>query len=278
MRYGLFTFKPHASDTKQLMEQMLALLQPQIKKMENNRKEYVLGIDNPGKPNEHIHMIFPITGDTTQKVEQFILNTGIKKLIENLKSTNTEAKHAFNYKLVKNTEEDKMRTIGYCAKDSIKYSNIYSQEYIAKCINLHWVYKKLDNKKKITGNGSIKTLKPNEVLTYMEDFVERNHLDYNDPHIIRKMKEERLSFVNVSRPQREIIREEFILMNKDKVHPHTYNFTKNICDKDVENEVQFWKHEFTDFIRRLMEKSEAERGFLIETAYLTHFDANGNSI
>eukprot|EP01049_Picozoa_sp_SAG25_P012633 SAG25_NODE_1754_length_2392_cov_1.389446_1_plen_235_part_10 len=233
-RYGFFTFKPHASDTKQLMEQMLALLQPQIKKLTKQNKGYLLGIDYPGQPNEHIHFVFPIGEPTVQKVEQFINNTGIKKLIQNLKNTNTDKIHGFKYILVKDTEEDVMRTIGYCAKESIKYTNGFTQEHVSKCVNLFWTYKNLDSKIKIN-TKSIKTLKPNEVLTYMEEFVIEHKLDYADPYIMTKMKEARISFVQVSRPQREIIKNEFILMNKEKIPDFVYNVAKHSSNKDEDD-------------------------------------------
>ncbi len=274
-RYGFFTFKPHASDTKELMEQMLALMQPQIKKLDKQNKGYVLGIDYPGQPNEHIHFVFPIGEPTVQKVEQFINNTGIKKLIQNLKNTNTDKIHGFKYILVKDTEEDAMRTIGYCAKESIKYTNGFTQEHIAKCINLHWTYKKIDSKKKIN-TKSIKTLKPNEVLTYMEEFVIENKLDYSDPYIMTKMKESRISFVQVSRPQREILKNEFILMNKDKVEPYKYNFAKRISEKDEEEDSYLFKEQYLNLIKKLMESNPAERGLIIETAYINNFTPEGN--
>jgi hypothetical protein len=242
--------------------------------LEKNSRGYVLGIDYPGQPNEHIHFIFPVADATVQKVEQFINNKGVKNFIKHLKETNTDLIHGFRYKLVENSEEDKMRIIGYCSKDSIKYTCGLTQEYISKCINLHWTHKRLDSKTKIEGK-SVKSLKPNEVIVYMEDFCNNNQIEYDDPYIFTHMKKQRISFVNVSRPQREILKNEFILMNKDKVNDFTYNFAESVSKRDEEIDSYFYKQQYLKFIKTLMEADKDERHGIIEATYVASFAPSG---
>lgn len=274
-RYGFFTFRAHPSDVKDLNKELISLLQPLISKLD----QYVLSIESENQPEEHIHLLFrgSQSMNDSSKVRQRIESKSLKSFIKNrLPETMTEHKCAFDYRIVGDSEEDYLKITGYVAKEKVKQSKGYSQEYITRCIQFYYDTQKLSiiegSKQK---DRRIKTLKPNEVLTYMEDFCDKNGISYNDPYIFTKMKCARISFVQVSRPQRETLRQEFVLMNKDKVGEFQYNYATKKSNEDEDQDTSFQQQEYLNFIRRLFEANDEQRGSIIAATYMCHFTESG---
>lgn len=208
-RYGLFTFNPHANDVH-LNKELINTLHPLISK----QKQFVMTIEKPQTPGEHIHFLFSLNGDTLQKVQARIENKAIKIFIENrLPQTMTVYKDAFNYQLVKNTPEDLMYITGYVYKDgySLKETG-FSQEYVTKSIEFY--HSTIRNKAKVEPKHGWKVLGLRNAHAEIEHFAKQNKLDIADKYLYLRMKEQRISFCQISKKQQDIIHDELIVANK----------------------------------------------------------------
>ena len=148
-------------------QKMQSLLQPLIAKL----GQYIFVREKKGKPEEHIHLLFTkqLSKDNTDKIKQFIENKSVKSFISQIKTSNTEYKHAFDYLLIPNSQEEHMYYVGYVCKeeDCRPITKGFSQEYITKCVEYYNTVKRNQSNKI---DNSWKHLKPNELHCYMEHY------------------------------------------------------------------------------------------------------------
>lgn len=208
-RYGLFTFNPHANDCY-LNKEIINTIFPILEKL----KRYALVMEKCGTPGEHIHLLFNLTGDTQQKVKQKIENKAVTLFIKNtLQKTMTKYENAFDYQIIKNTEEDLMYTLGYCYKDGKEYKSLaFSQEYVTKSIEYYHTVCR--NKSKIDPSEGWKVLGLRNAHVEIEHFAKKNDISIDDKTLYLQMKQQRISFCQISKKQQDIIHDELIVANK----------------------------------------------------------------
>jgi len=248
-RYCLFTFNPHPSDTKELVQEMQSLLQPLIKKT----KQYIVVREKRGTPTEHIHFLFvkTLSKDETDKIKTFIENKSIQLFIKNrLKPSNTEYKHAFDYRLVPNTKEDHMYKIGYVCKETNcrPITEGFSQEYITECVQF---YNTVERNKSNKIDNSWKHLKPNELHCYMEHYSEELEIPLDDPTLVVEMKTKKISFNQITHKQLRITKDELVLANKDKVSEFSYKVSKTSAQEDENQDGFHYKMLYVELLEAM---------------------------
>ena len=227
-RFALFTFNPHPSDTKEFVQIMQSLLQPMIAK----QNQFIFVREKKGKPEEHIHLLFTGEYKDKDKIKQKIENKSIKSFISTqIKTSNSEYKHAFDYLLVPQTQEDHMYYVGYVCKEEDCYPNTrgFSQEYITDCVKY---YHTVERNKSDKIENSWKHLKPNELHCYMEHYSKELEISLDDPTLVVEMKSRKISFNQITHKQLRITKDELVLANKDKVSEFSYNVSKTSAQED----------------------------------------------
>lgn len=247
MRYCLFTFNPHPSDTKEFVQEIQSLLVPVMK----NLKQYIFVREKKGAPEEHIHLLFASeTISDKDKIKQKIENKGIKQFIKNrIKDSNTDYKHAFDYLLIPNTQEDEMRYVGYVCKetDCKPITRNYSQEYITECVTFYNTVKRNQTQKI---DNSWKHLKPNELHCYMEHYSEKLNISLDDPTLLVEMKSKKISFNQITQKQLRITKDELVIANKDKVSEFSYNVSVNSAKEDENQDGFYYKMLYQQLIEQ----------------------------
>ena len=239
LRFCLFTFNPHPSDTKEFNKIMYNLLHPFTNKM----KQYILVKEKEGTPQEHLHLLF--TKDNVadvSKIKQTIENVAIKNFIKNsLPPSNTDYKHAFDYQLVKCSSEDHMYKVGYVLKETgVKpLMKGFTNEYITQSVEYYYARQQAEAK---IINNSWKHLRPNEMHSYIEYYSDKLKISLDDPKLIVEMIKNKVSFNQITERQMRRSKQELGIAHQDKVHHTSYY----VASKDLENDIheddwQYWK-------------------------------------
>lgn len=242
-RYCLFTFNPHPSDTKEFVQVMQSLLQPFLSK----QSEYIFVREKKGTPGEHIHLLFTGEYKDKDKVKQKIENKSIKSFISTqIKESNSDYKHSFDYLLIPQTEEDHMYYVGYICKetDCKPLSKGFTQEYVTACITYYNTVKRNESKKI---DNSWKHLKPNEIHCYIEHFSEKLEISMDDPLLIVEMVKNKISFNQITERQMRRSKQELWIAHQDKVSHTSYTVaTKDLIHDVHEDDWQYWKAKAID--------------------------------
>lgn len=238
-RFALFTFNPHPSDTKEFVQVMQSLLQPILQKM----PQYIFVREKKGSPEEHIHLLY--TGDNIKdkdKIKQKIENKSIKSFISTqIKTSNTDYKHAFDYLLIPQSQPDHMYYVGYVCKetDCIPNTKGFSQEYITKCVEYYHTVKRNQTSKI---DNSWKHLKPNELHCYMEHYSKKLDIPLDNPRLILEMKANKISFNQCTSRNINITKQELIVAHKDEVGEFSYKVSEADIMKSIhEDDWTYWK-------------------------------------
>lgn len=246
-RFALFTFNPHPSDTKEFVQIMQSLLQPMIAK----QNQFIFVREKKGKPEEHIHLLFTGEYKDKDKIKQKIENKSIKSFISTqIKTSNSEYKHAFDYLLVPQTQEDHMYYVGYVCKEEDCYPNTrgFSQEYITDCVKY---YHTVERNKSDKIENSWKHLKPNELHCYMEHYSKELEISLDDPTLVVEMKSRKISFNQITHKQLRITKDELVLANKDKVSEFSYNVSKTSAQEDEHQDGFHYKMLYVELLEAM---------------------------
>jgi len=246
-RYALFTFNPHPSDTKEFVQVMTSLLQPILAK----QKQFIFVREKKGKPEEHIHLLFTGEYKDKDKIKQKIENKSMKSFISTqIKTSNSDYKHAFDYLLIPQTQEDHMYYVGYVCKEEDCYPNTkgFSQEYITDCVKY---YNTVERNKSNKIENSWKHLKPNELHCYMEHYSKELEIPLDDPTLVVEMKSKKISFNQITHKQLRITKDELVLANKDKVSEFSYNVSKTSAEENENQDGFHYKMLYVELLEAM---------------------------
>lgn len=232
---------------------MQSFLQPILQK----QSQYIFVREKKGKPEEHIHLLFTGEYKDKDKIKQKIENKSIKSFISTqIKTSNTEYKHAFDYLLIPNSQEEHMYYVGYVCKeeDCRPITKGFSQEYITKCVEYYNTVKRNQSNKI---DNSWKHLKPNELHCYMEHYSKQLKIPIHDPKLIPEMKSKKISFNQITARQLSITKDELVLAHKDEVpefiHKCSYKETMNDSEDNF-----YWKLQMIQLLESLKEVKETK--------------------
>ena len=263
MRHGFITFRSHPLD-KNLDDYYIQLLQPILKKNEN----YLLGIDSKNTLEQHFHLIIslPDSADITNLRQKFNSKT-FKQLYKKIKDEQLSTyidpkftKGALEMKLVEKTVEDHMKTLGYCAKEGNFTSKGYSEDEITQAIKYHYATERIDKSQPLENNWRILSTK--NAHAYLEKFSKDNSIEYADPMFPIELAKNKISMINISRKQQEILYAELsIAEDKDD-----NQFGKNYYHAILQEENPLYYHDLFLKYKELINHMESE-GLSIPSKY-----------
>jgi len=113
MRFGFVTFRAHESEP-QVFEDFLTMFLPII----HTTTFYAYTIEEDNTPARHIHCFFCLKNTERDKghIDQKFNKKLMREFKNSIKLKQTQWQHAYDSKLVGNTYEDVMKTLGYTMK------------------------------------------------------------------------------------------------------------------------------------------------------------------
>lgn len=193
-RYGFLTVRAHPTEP-QVFEDMFTLLLPIFHKM----KTFTYCIEDDGTPSRHLHCFFNLPSSIIdkQKIIQKLETKCIKAFLKSLKDRQTiyNSKwdsHFNQVKLVPDTEEDKLKTLGYCLKNNCeRFKSFHDSELLRQSLEFYMA----DHRNKTTqskNNWKIITCK--NFHFSLEEYSSSKNMTVFDPMLIPKMTHDKHSF------------------------------------------------------------------------------------
>lgn len=263
MRFGLITFNPHPNDLH-LIDQFLILLKPQLSKP---NATYVLGYESKGTPSAHVHLLLglPDSSDITNLRSKFksapwknftkICKEGMTEITELLDKKGLEVK------MVKKTEEDHMKTLGYVSKEHVHDSQKFTEIQITQAVKYYHQTERTP--KQVDSSTSWKILNGKTAHVHIEHFAKEHDLSIDDPKLVEMMSSNFYSFNMISTKQKDKILAELILSHAEqgdiKKDTFAYNHAKEIVDDNEIHDFK-WKQRLLDLMIKLNNGVVVEKG------------------
>lgn len=245
MRYGFITFRSHPNE-KFLDEEFLTLIQPIFKKT----NLFLLGEENVGTPERHYHLFLslPDSADKTNLEAKFktkpFLN--FKTRIKN-ENYSTKWENAFDLQMVKNTDDDITKTLGYCAKENVYQSKGYTEEEITKAVKYYHLTQRNEASKGPPLSWKILTIKNSH--SYIEWFAKKHSLDLADPYLKLKLTQEKIHLDMNPKKRNEVFDELYYANNYQEENKNIKNLGKMEDSKfNIVNNHNVMNHDATWYI------------------------------
>lgn len=203
-KFALLTFNPHPSE-QEVLNDFHNLFFPLI----SSKSKYCgFSTEKEGTTDRHIHYIFscPDSCSDISKVKARVFVKPIKQFQKYLKDSakltiiNDNNTQALNYKYVKDTNEDKMKTIGYCFKDnsSNRSTETFSEDFITQCVKFYYANRKID-KSKVSTDWDLIT--PKNVYTKLPQVSKEKNIDLYGHNLLYSLSKSKVGIANISPKQ-----------------------------------------------------------------------------
>lgn len=259
LKYFFLTIRPHPNDII-LFEDFLILFFNFIK-FNKNIKFSTYSIEKDKTPDRHLHIVLGTKFRDSDKLITALNSKQFKVFKERLKHHDTiwtkritedEASNAFiNFKVIHNTEEDVMKTIGYTHKienNERRDTTALENSFLTECIELYYAHKRNQIKEQDPETQSIRTLTLKNALPHILSFCKRNNIGYNNNTIMYKMVQSKYSFVNISAGNiSRLFREFRIMFSKERS-----NDQQELLAEEAQNSYLFLKDLFTEDVLTIM--------------------------
>lgn len=212
LRYFLITFRPHIAESSILDDFLTIFLQSTL--ITSSRHSWC--VDNEGTMEQHVHMI--IQGKYKDKYafersKAFREATG--KIQDYCKGKQTTWKHAFDCKLVGDTQEDYFKTLGYVNKELYDRprngKKDISDKEILDAVEYYYTSEHLDKSKFKKSDWKYVNTKNAHAL--IENFVEKNDdiKSFSDWKLQFEMIKAKHSFCQLTERNKETIFDELCI-------------------------------------------------------------------
>ena len=192
MPYFLITARAHVLDTN-LFEQFFVLLNPWMKQHGN----YAYSVEKDMTIDRHIHLLVEDNAKDRDAMSRKFTTKTFKQFKQHLSSTNTIWESFLDIKVVKNSEEDFLKSLGYVLKDNTERRgyNGFTESKILEATKYYFVSKHVD---KSIVESDIKLITTKNIYAHVKDFVQSKNLKYSDPTIQLQMVKSKFGFCNIS--------------------------------------------------------------------------------
>lgn len=193
-RYGFLTFRAHESEPD-LFEKFLIIFLPLL----DNLDKFAYHIENDDTPAKHIHCFFSHKFKDASKITQYFLNKDMKNLRKTFNQTLWQ--HAWDCKMVKDSTEDKMKTLGYTVKENVKrmqHKNIDAKELL-DAVNYYILTQRLDKQNTLENDWTYLTPKNSHIK--ITQFCKEQNKTLHDIDIKERMVANKISTVQISLKQ-----------------------------------------------------------------------------
>jgi len=201
-KFGFVTFTPHPSEIE-VLNHFHNLFFPMI----SLKSKFVgFSTEKHGTPDQHIHYIFTLPPDgETQKLKARIFVKSINDFKKYLKREgkltviNDNNTQALNYKYVKNTNEDKLKTIGYVFKDNSPSRHTpFPEDFITQAVKFYYANRKID-KSEVKSDWHLLT--PKNVYTKLPHICKENNIDCYGPNLLANLSYSKVGIANITPKQ-----------------------------------------------------------------------------
>ncbi len=236
--FAFLTFRAHCSEP-QVFEDFIAIFLPLIS-LKSDTYRWTIEKDNT--PDKHIHIFFSHNKKDKSKIEQMIMSKSIKQFKSSLNQTNW--KYAFDLKLVANTLDDKLKTLGYVSKDINLRNDTknISQDIMTKSCDFYFTHRRIEN----ATDNDIKIITSKNFHIKCEQYAKDNNMSVTDYHLIARMTFDRHSF-QISNKDQEKYLAELKFMNAPEYNQNCLEWAIiNRFQKETE------EHELLNYIKYLV--------------------------
>lgn len=221
-KFAFLTFRAHCSEP-QAFEDFLTIILPLISL---KSETYRWTIEKDNTPDKHIHIFFSHDKKDKSKIEQMIMTKIMKEFKSSLNET--QWKYAFDLKLVENTQDDKMKCLGYVSKDinTRNETKNISQEIMTQSCDFYFAHRRIKN---ATSNDWI-AINTKNIHNKIESFCKKESIDVNDPGLIPLMVSSKHTFCQISLQQRKMALTELKYQQGNKSVINTQILTEDIVE------------------------------------------------
>lgn len=188
---GFLTFRAHESESD-LFEKFLIIFLPMLDKF----NKYAWHIEEDDTPAKHIHCFFTHNYKDASKITQYFLCKDMKNLRKTFNQTQWQ--HAWNCQMVKDTQGDKMKALGYTIKNTCKRNKIhgYSAKDCLEAVNYYILTQRLDKMNTLDNDWKYITVK--NIHNKIEHFCAHEKKSLHDEDIKEQMTLDKTSWVQIS--------------------------------------------------------------------------------
>lgn len=192
MRFGFITFRAHESEP-QVFEDFLTIFLPIL----HTTNFYAYTIEEDNTPDKHIHAFFALNSKQIDKskIDQKFNTKLMKEFKNSIKLKQTQWQHAYDSKLVGNTYEDVMKTLGYTMKqidtDRRRSVQNISDEVLTQALDF---YRSTARIKNSCLKNDWKQINAKNFHILCEHFAKQNNMTVHDYELIAKMTHARHTF------------------------------------------------------------------------------------
>lgn len=188
---GFLTFRAHESESD-LFEKFLIIFLPMLEKFD----KYAWHIEEDETPAKHIHCFFTHNYKDASKITQYFLNKDMKNLRKTFNQTQWQ--HAWDCQMVKDTQGDKMKTLGYTLKNICKRHKIkgLSAQDCLEAVNYYILTQRLDKLNTLDNDWKYITVK--NIHNKIEHYCAHKKKSLHDEDIKEHMVLDKTSWVQIS--------------------------------------------------------------------------------
>lgn len=222
-RIVFFTFRPQVTD-QQLFEDFVLLFLPFIYK----HSQYAYSIEKDNTPQRHIHAFMEGNyKDMSKFYQSWNKTNGLKDFKKSMSNTQTTCIHGFNTQIVSESDEDKLKVLGYVLKEQTtrQESNIENQRQL-DAVNYYFAHMRIKARDPLKKDWTL--LKATNFHTLIEDYLDKNQLKLNDKHLRKRLAKDRYSYGTLSSKQVELFLAEIALARGEP-------YSKNTSDISILN-------------------------------------------
>lgn len=209
MRYSFITFRSHPTE-KHLDEEFLTMIQPMLK----STPKYIMSYEEENTIDSHFHLLMFHNAQSfdISNLKQKFKTKAFKNWFSQFENYNTIIdpkfeSQALQIKLVGNTNEDYLTTVGYISKDNVYRSKEFGEQEITDAVKFYHINSR--KTPKMDKSWKIMTTKTAHAIT--EDFCKKENVQCNDSFLFALMAKEKISTINLSAHQRDRLISELIL-------------------------------------------------------------------
>ena len=191
-RFGFITFRAHISEP-QVFEDFLTIFLPILR----THFAYAYTVEEDSTLEKHIHAFFSLTPTQVDKskIDQKFNTKLMKEFKNSIKEKQTQWQHAYDSKLVGNTYEDVMKTLGYTMKSDVtdwrKSIHNISDEVLTQAKDF---YRSTARIKNSCVENDWKQINAKNFHILCEQFAKQNDMTVHDYELIAKMTHARHTF------------------------------------------------------------------------------------
>lgn len=249
-RHGFLTVRAHETEPH-VFEDMLILLLPIFHKL----SPFTYHIEDDDTPSRHLHCFFTLPPNIKekQKIIQKIETKTVKQFLQNLQSKQTIYSrkwdsHFNQVKLVPDTEEDMLKTLGYTIKETCKRSkSFHDPGLLRQALEFYMV----DHRNKTTETKNSWKIITNKNFHFsMEEYAKKIDTTVHDVSLIPKMTHDKHSF-QIRDVELKKYLTELRFANK-KYDENSKEYSHLNPDIDSENEIDYNLIEVQDYCNYLI--------------------------